>query len=103
MISLKFTTEFINSRVSWYNEEGEYEALNSFFGDIQQSASEVANDLNIAYTKAYTIWCGVDVNVDDGDTLESGTDVYTVRAVKRLNFGKNKHKQLFVEKQQNYG
>lgn len=103
MISRNFTTEFSNSRMVWYGESAEMDDSLGFKGHLQQVSGEVAESLGISYTKAFQIWCPINTDVVEGDELTSGSDTYNVKAIKTLNLGRNPHKQVFVEKVQDYG
>lgn len=103
MINKRFTTKFTNSRMVWSGEYSEIDEANEFYGHIQQMTAELTQSLGLTFTKAYTIWCSLDTDVAVGDELESGGYKYTVRAIKDLLVGNNKHKQLFVEREESYG
>lgn len=103
MINTRYTTKFTNGRMVWDGEYSEIDEANWFYGHIQQTTAELTQSLALTFTKAYTIWCKLNTDVEVGDELESGSNKYIVRAIKDLLVGKNKHKQLFVEKQEKYG
>jgi len=103
MIEKNFTTTFSNSRMVWYEESAEMDDSLGFNGHIQQVSAEVAQSLGISFTKAFQIWCPIGTDVVEGDELVGGGYTYNVKAVKTLNLGRNPHKQVFVERQENYG
>lgn len=103
MITNRYTTQFANSRMVWSGEYSEIDDANVFYGHIQQVNAELSQSLALTFTKAYSIWCPLNTDVQAGDNLTSGGETYTVKAIKELAVGNNKHKQLFVEKQDLYG
>ena len=107
MINKRFTTKFTNSRMVWSGEYSEIDEANEFYGHIQQMTAELTESLGLTFTKAYTIWCPLNTDVAVGDRLVSGDneyeDEYNVKAIKDLLVGSNKHKQLFVEREESYG
>ena len=103
MLSKRFDTTFTNSRMVWYEESAELIELISFKGHIQQLNAELSQSLGLTFTKGYSIWCPLETNVEQGDELVSGSNTYTVKAIKKFNIGVNKHTQLFVGKVESYG
>lgn len=87
----------------WYEESAELNESLDFYGHIQQASAQLTQSLGLTFTKAYVIWCPLDTDVVAGDIIEADGISYNVKAIKDLLVGINKHKQLFVEKQQQYG
>ncbi|MFA6158894.1 MAG: hypothetical protein WC763_04730 [Candidatus Paceibacterota bacterium] len=101
MISDFYKTLFVVKRSVWttdgsdnpYSEEQE---VGQFMGHIQQAAPELVQSLGLSLTKSFSIWCPVDTDVREGDSLTSVQGVYSVRAVQQNAVGSNKHLQLVV-------
>lgn len=103
MINKRFTTKFANNRMVWDGEYSEIDEANEFYGHIQQMSAELSQSLALTFTKAYTIWCPLNTDVEQGDVITNSGNSYNVKAIKDLLVGSNKHKQLFVEKEESYG
>lgn len=97
-LSQFFTTVFAVKRMSWSNESASEISKTNVSGHLQQAKAEDTENLKLSFTKTFSIWCAVDADVMEGDTMESGGKTYTVRAVKVLNYGGNQHKQLIAER-----
>jgi hypothetical protein len=102
MIDDFFTTLFTVSRLVWktdtfnnrYSEQG---IVTTFYGQIQQASAELVQSLALSLTKSYLIWCPLNTNAIEGDTLMTTTQVFSVKAVMDYAIGDNKHKQLVVQ------
>lgn len=98
MINRLFTTTFSIQRPEWSEDSAGLATVETFKGHLQQARPELAQQLGLALTKTFTIWCASDADVQEGDTLTSGDDTYSVRAVQTNNYGQNAHKELIAEK-----
>lgn len=103
MISKYYNTEFVNSRMVWTGESSAIDDNNIFMGHLQQSSLEVSENMGLSFSKAFTIWCDLKTDVKEGDQLADGFHTYKVRGIKDLSVGRNKHKQVYVEKEEEYG
>lgn len=102
MIQDFFTTSFTIKRAGWVSDgDGNLYSTEStnttFYGHKQQATPELAQSLGLSFTKTFTVWCPVDTAVVEGDTIDDGTYVYSVRAVMQNNVGDNTHLELIVE------
>jgi hypothetical protein len=99
-----FVTSFTAKRMTWTtdvdgNQYSQLADTPSFSGHIQQSSMQLAQSLNLTFTKTYTIWCSVDETVAEGDQLVSGGFTYTVRAKQEFLNGDNAHLELVCERE----
>lgn len=105
MLSDKFTTTFTVKRQQWTTEvvgpktidiaaEG---SVGTFLGYRQQATAAYVLSLGLQMSKPHSIWCPVDANVTEGDTLLSTFGVDHVRAVQINRDGVNAHMELLVE------
>ncbi len=105
MIEKKFTVSFSVSRQIWTSEiinertidKSEESIVSDFLGYRQQSSAQYVQSLGLEITKPHSVWCPVDSNVVEGDTISSTYGVDKVRAVKINGDGENAHKELIVE------
>jgi len=102
MISKFYTKEFSNSRMVWYNETAQRDDTITFKGHLQQITADRAEHLGLNFSKSYVIWCPLDTDVKEGDLLSNNGDNYKVKAIKDLDVGLNRHKEVYVEKEENY-
>jgi len=98
MIDRLFTTTFNVERMEWGDDSAGLTDLDPITGHIQQMRPELTTQLGLSMTKTYIIWCSVDADVQEGDTLTNGSDSYSVKAMQINNYGQNPHKELTVEK-----
>lgn len=100
MIQDFYNTDFTVYRMTWENDSAGLEDVDTFCGHMQQASAILTQQLGLVLTKTFTVWCDTSIDVNDGDTLQ--TDDYTyylVRGVQINTYGRNKHKELIVEKQ----
>lgn len=98
MIERLYTTSFEVSRPVWTGDSAEMTLTATLAGHMQQARPELAQQLGYAMTKTFIIWCPVDTDVQEGDSITDGTNIYSVRAVQINSHGQNSHKELTVEK-----
>ena len=103
-ISDHYVTTFTAKRMVWATDGGgnDYSALSDIdpiTGHIQQSSIQLAQSLNLAFTKAFTIWCGTAVDVNEGDQLVSGGFTFTVKNKQEFLNGDNAHLELVCERE----
>lgn len=106
MISDFYTTEFEVTRPVWDVDEddhpiSELAVIGTFNGHLQQAGPELIQNLGLSFTKAFTIWCALDTDVLEGDTLEASEISYTVRALQKNVTGGNQHLELVCELDEN--
>ena len=97
-----FTTLFAVLRSQWSGESSSLISETSFFGHLQQATSQLAESLHLAYTRTFTVWCDVNTDVQEGDLIRDGEYDYSVRAIRKLNYGGNQHLNLIVERHEDY-
>jgi len=94
-----FTKIFTVKRQEWSGDSSSNISQGTFNGHIQQGVAKAyQEDLGFRFTKAYTIWCPSDTDVQEGDRLEDGSDTYDVRFLINRGIGDNGHLELIVEK-----
>jgi len=97
-ISRFFTTTFTVQRQTWSNDSSALVSQDSFDGHIQQGTPEnYQENIGFRFSKAFTIWCPSDTDIQEADRLSDGTNYYDVRFVVNRNVGANVHLQLIVE------
>ena len=82
----------------WSGDSAAETEQGTFKGHLQQARAEDVENLKLVFTKTFAVWCPVDTDVEEGDTLEMGGNSYSVKAIKTLNYGNNQHLELIVEK-----
>lgn len=102
MISKFFTTPITTKRMVWTGNSAEDTALGSFSGHVQQASPEFTQQIGEAFGKTFSVWCAVDTDVKEGDTLTIATGdyagTYNVRNVQKNATGSNEHLELVVIK-----
>lgn len=93
-----FTSEFTVKRMVWSGDSSAETEQGTFKGHLQQARAEDAENLKLVFTKTFAVWCPVDTDVEEGDTLVLGSNTYNVRAISTKNYGNNQHLELIVEK-----
>lgn len=95
------STIFTVSRVEWKEDDnGRYSELTekgTFNGHIQQASAEMVERFGTNFQTSYSIWCGIDENVEIGDEISDGLRLFTVRAKKVNETGNFPHLQLIVD------
>lgn len=100
-----FTTEFTIFRSQWskdnngnsFSEESEIETFN---GHLQQADINLIKNLGLSFTKSFSIWCPINTDVKEGDTIYSSDTTYSVKAIQTNNIGMNRYLELIVEKEE---
>ena len=98
-ITSYFTKTFQVFRQVWSNESSSEVEKTSFSGHIQHTNSDEAeNQVGIAYTRAFTIWCPIDTNLMIGDRVvdEDGKE-YNIKFIQKNDNGSNQHLEASVE------
>lgn len=98
MITGFYTTTFTVKRMVYTGAKSALSTIGTFSGHIQQLAQEKVAELAGALKVSHSVWCAVDTDVNLGDQLTAGSDVYSVRAIQKNNVGNNTHLELLVEK-----
>lgn len=102
MIQDFYITPFTVKRASW-TEDGEGNkqsaeiTITTFSGHIQQANAELVQSLGLTLTKSFSVWCPLNTDVLEGDTLEASSGLYSVKAKQRNAVGDNKHLELIVQ------
>lgn len=102
MISDWFNTTFTIYRQVWTtdgndNQTSTEQSVGTFSGHIQQASRDMVLDFGLKFETAYSLWCAVNEDVQKGDILRSGENVYSVKAIQVNNIGDNAHLELLVE------
>lgn len=93
-----FDKTFTVKRMVWSGDSSGEVSQTSITGHLQQAAPELLQSLGLAFTRAFSIWCAVGSNVEEGDTLTCSGETYSVKAVMVRDYGENQHLQLIVQK-----
>lgn len=102
MIERFYTTNFSVRRMVWSGDSSSEQSIESFMGHIQQAAAELSESMGLSFSKAFTIWCPVDTDIEDGDAVTDGEWLYTVKAVRENKVGINQHLEVVVERREEY-
>lgn len=99
-----YITTFTVKRMQWAtdgdgNEYSEEADASSFEGHLQQSSTELAESMGLAFNKTFTVWCPVDTDIAEGDSISDGLYTYHVRALQEFDDGKNAHLELVCERE----
>jgi len=100
-----FTTLFTVRRQSWSGVLSSMSQVATFYGHLQPLQAELAETLGLTFTQAFTVWCPVDTNVQEGDEIEAGGVVYGVKAKQTHDYApnaQNRHIELIAEKNLDY-
>jgi hypothetical protein len=108
MIKHFYTTSATNRRNTWVTIESlkssSLEVVATFDCHIQQANPQMIQNIADNYTISHIIWCDPATDVKVGDVIYIGDDRYDVRLLQDNSFvGSNKHYELMVEKQLEYG
>lgn len=103
-IEQHYVTSFTAKRMVWAtdgsgNQYAQLTDINPISGHIQQSSIQLAQSLNLTFTKTFTIWCSASADVNEGDQLVSGGYTYTVKARQDFLNGDNAHLELVCERE----
>ena len=102
MIERWFTKSFTVDKKQWVEDADGWHTQSdtdtTFNGHLQQADQEKVEQFNLATSKAYSIWCGLDVDISDQEIITHDSNTYTVRGVIDYDNGQNPHKELIVEK-----
>lgn len=100
MISKFFTTTFTTKRQEFSGDSSALISKGTFIGHIQQGTPENYQEyIGFRLTKAFTVWCPSDTDVQEGDRIEQGSNRYDVRFLinRDINSSRNAHLQLILE------
>jgi len=102
-ISRFFTITFTVKRQEWATEDGNEKStekeVGTFNGQIQKQDRGFSQQLTGGFTKTYSIWCDIDTDVREGDSLiDEDSNTYSVKIVRKLKNGINKHIKITAEK-----
>ena len=67
--------------MTWSGDSSAQVAKQLFLGHRQQANSDVVENLGLAFTKTFAIWCAVNTDIQEGDTISDGLDTYSVKAI----------------------
>lgn len=103
MINRFFKSIFTIKRMVWYEEFAEQEEGISFYGNIQNLSETLAQGLGMSLTNSFRIFVDINTLVYEQDELvDENNNKYVVKGIKLRDNGLNKHKELFVERQENF-
>lgn len=91
-----FKTTFTVERQSWSNDKSTEAEQGSFKGQLQMANEIQAEQLGSGYGKTFNIWCGLNEDVQEGDTLTEGDNTYNVKSVNRFDEGFNQHLKIIA-------
>ena len=98
-ITRYFTKTFQVFRQVWSNESSSEIEQSSFLEHIQHTESDEAqNQVGIAYTRSFIIWCPIDTDLMIGDRVqdEDGKE-YNIKFIQKNDNGNQQHLEASVE------
>jgi len=98
MIGDFYDTTFDIYRQQWSGNKSSESKVGSFSGHLQKADYSLTEHFDSSFTDTYKVWCSIDTDVQTGDTIDDGTYEYSVRDIKRLDFGTSRHKHLIAER-----
>lgn len=102
MIEHTFNKSFDVYRVTYGDDNKSSEStVATFKGHLQQTSQELTEQLDLSFTQSFTLWCPVDANITEGDTVKDGTYSYSVKDVRVLDYGQNTHKRVILQRHEN--
>jgi len=96
-----FTKSFTITRMVWTNESSSEISQGTVKGHLQQLIDDETQHLGLAFTKSFRLWCSVDSDIQEGDTIDDGLDTYSVKAINKRNYAVgslNQHLEVFIER-----
>ena len=103
MISDYYNKTFTIYRMVWTDSKSSLSSVGTFVGHKQRAGAEIVNTMGISFTKSYTIWCPVDTDVKEQDTIKDGSGkYYSVKALSEKDYGDSQHLQLIAEQDLDY-
>ena len=93
-----YTTSFSNKRMVYASNKSSLVLVGIFSGHIQQASAELAEQMNMVFTKTFSIWCDETTDIQEGDDVLEGSNTYSVKAVQLNNIGDNAHLEIIAEK-----
>lgn len=98
MISSHFNKTATIQRMEWVGDEASLQAAGEINGHLQQLSPELATQLGLIQSQSYQFWCAIDSDIAEGDTLTIDSQNYSVRTIKRNDYGNNQHLELILQK-----
>ena len=95
-----FTNSYTVTRMVWANESSSEISQGTILGHLQQLTDDETQHLGLAFTKSFRLWCAVDADIQEGDTLDDGLDTYSVKAINTRNYASgstNQHLEVILE------
>lgn len=102
MINDFYKTKFTIHRAVWKkdsegNEYSEETSLSEFHGHLQQASADLIQSLAMSFTKTFSVWCPLETDIKEGDTLYTDSETYSVKAIMIYDIGANSHLQVVVQ------
>lgn len=97
-----FTKSAVVLRMAEGEEDGHYiqqeSEVGTVAGHLQQADAELVAQLGLSLTQAFTFWCGVSEDIQEGDKLRIESVLYGVKAVMRVDASpRNPHLEIVLE------
>ena len=103
MIEDFYTTTFTTLRqVYTGNKSSLTDTGVTFRGHLQQAQQEQILDLAESFVLTHTVWCDPDTDINVGDQITDGIDVFNVKAIQKNNYGDNPHLEVLLERSDSY-
>ena len=103
MISDYYNKTFTIYRMVWTDSKSSLSSVGTFVGHKQRTIAEISESLGISFTKSYTIWCAIDTDVKEQDTIKDEFGkYYSVKALSEKDYGDSQHLQLIAEQDLDY-
>lgn len=97
-ISSFYTKTFSLYRQSYTGNKSAYALVGTILCHLQQISPDEQAQLGLNYTTPYRLWCAPSTDIQIGDELSDGTDLFTVKGVQNNSFvGDNQHIEALLE------
>jgi hypothetical protein len=88
--------------MNWSGESSAEVSASSFYGHIQQTNASITKSLGDAISVSHVIFCAIGTDVKVGDRLNDYSKYYAVKAITDYQTGDNAHREVFVEREEDY-
>lgn len=95
-----FTTTFTIWRFGYVGDKASLSQIGSMVAHIQQARMELVEEMELTFSKAFTVWCPLATDIQDNDTIiDTDGNVYVVKAFwkNKVTVATNKHIELLIE------
>lgn len=97
-IERNFDETFTVKRISYSGNKGTFQTVGTFTGHIQMYSEQERVNIKEVASSSHRIWCSTDTDVETGDKIEKGSDVYSVKYINERTYGRNAHLEVYVQR-----